>query len=279
MAPKKKKKPAANPARGFTTVSVPSKPRQDENPDDNLHIDEGTIDTPDDQVTATLHTKDAPAIPDICDLLPDQLEDYLEDAELQTLLDSDSIRCKSEAARQVTRLNTEIRQLRAQSVTLSTFGWLDDSNIERILHNSMTESPSTTSATDLFSDGDHKTLLHTWVLQQVLSSLAFPRVADALAYVLQTALVSELKTATGYTWGLTAALDWYALNVPLKELPDYQASPVQAADEGMSRLSVAENDGASILFLSEFFERCMLTRRRAFRNKVTKGRADEYCVI
>lgn len=247
MAPKKKKKPAANPARGFTTVSVPSKPRQVGNPEDDLDVDESIADTPGDPVTATLPPKDAAASPDIRDMLPDQLEDYLEDAELQTLLDSDSIRCKSEAARQVTRLRTEIRQLRAQSVTLSTYRWLDHSNVEQILRNPMTESTSTTSAADVFSNGDHKVLLHLWILQQVLCSLAFHRVSDALAHVLQNALASELKSATGHTWGLTAALDWYALNIPLKELPDYQASSVQEADEGLSRLSAAENEGTCIL--------------------------------
>ena len=247
MAPKKKKKPAANPARGFTTVSVQSKPRQVENPEDDLRTGESISDTAVDPVTATPRPKDAVASPNIRDMLPDQLEDYLEDAELQTLLDSDSIRCKSEAARHVTRLRTEIRQLRAQSVMLSTYGWLDHSNVEQILRSPMTESTSTTSAADVFSNGDHKVLLSLWILQQVLCSLAFPRVSDALAHVLQHALASEVKSATGHPWGLTAAFDWYAMNIPLKELPDYQASSVKESDEGLSLLAAAENEGMCIL--------------------------------
>ncbi len=246
MAPKKKKKPAPNAARGFTTVSVPSKPRQGEDREDDRPDVEDSMTAPADPMTSAPHKKDAPAGSDIRDMLPDQLEEYLEDAEIQILLDSESTRCKSEAARQVTRLKAEIRQLRAQSMTLSTFGWLDTSILGQILTGSVTDLASPNSVAELFSNGDQQVLLRLWILQQVLSSLAFPRVDDALSHVVQIALTSSLKTDTGYTWGLSAALDWYALNIQLKELPLYQVPAGRELGEGFVYQPAAEKDGTSI---------------------------------
>ena len=244
MAPKKKKKAASNPARGFATVSVPSKPRSE----DTLQGDQAGLESPLDPISApsplSLNADDGTTNPDIQDMLPDQLEEYLGDAELQALLDSDSTRWKSEAARQISRLRAEVRQLRGQAMTLSTMGWLDDSTIARILSDWDGRPNNLQTTTDLLRKGDHSILLDLWILQQVLSALAFPRVADALANVVQRALTHMFKNEIGYVWGLTVALDWYGLNLPIRDLPDYQSSSIRATDDSPISEAAEERLGA-----------------------------------
>ena len=243
MAPKKKKKAAANAARGFTTTSVPSKPRPDEAAEDARSDAEVTnSSTP---ISLPTHGSSIKGTqnPAIQDMHPDQLEQYLEDVELQALLDANSTRCKSDATRQISRLKTEIRQLRSQAMTLSTIGWLPVATIDYILTSSMTRPSSPSPATDILLRGDHIVLLDLWVLQQVLSSLALPRVDDALAHVLQVSLTHPIESDSGYAWGLSTALDWYALTCSLKELPDYQASSVPEPSDSPKLSAVAEQTG------------------------------------
>jgi ATP-dependent RNA helicase DHX29 len=226
MAPKKKKKAHGNPARGFSTVSVPSKPKRDVSSDSEAPAagpddDPAPVPVPE---TATLN-KDLEQT-DIRDMLPDELEIYLETAELEALLKSNSTRCKSEATRQITKLKTETSQLRPQSVQLSTFSWLDDHTVEQILSiydQDLFPPPATAS---LLQHGDHKLLLDLWILQQVLSSLGFPEPNKALAHLLQLAFTYTIRSDGGYIWGLSETWDWYALNFPLKELPEYQTFTV-----------------------------------------------------
>ena len=233
MAPKKKKRAAANPARGFTTVSVPSKPKQDDlvadsptatNDGVNIEPASSVMDTP---------TTDPGAPPNIQNMLPDELEDYLERAEIEGLLESDGTRCKSDAVRQITKLKTEIRQLRAQSTALTTFGWLDDSLISGIIALQQEEHTSLFETVEVPS-GDHKLLLDLWVLDQVLSALSLPRVDDVLDQIIHQALSRSFKSSSGYIWGLSQALDWYALNLSLQELPKYHLAsdlPIQDAED------------------------------------------------
>lgn len=234
-AGKKKKKPAANPARGFATTSIPSKPKPAQTDEEELDQPQPTVK---DQYASPTpnHFEGVSSVPasDFQNMLPDEFETYLEDAELQTLLDTNSPRCKSDSARQVSRLHVELRQLRPQSHQLSTFSWLDDAQADKVLLIPM-ESQSTPSNFDPLKNGDHKMVLDLWVLQRVLSALALPRIDEALKFVLDLALRHPLATDPAYIWGLIEALDWLAAHIPLNELPKYQTLSLAASESNNAK--------------------------------------------
>jgi ATP-dependent RNA helicase DHX29 len=223
---KKKKKAAANPARGFATTSVPSKPKMVQ-PDE----DEVSPPTPtpgDDKGSST--TKHLDRLPDVStpnfqNMMPDDFEAYLEDAELQIMLDANTARCKSEATRQSSRLQGEVRQLRSQSSQLTIHNWLDDTAANKILSLPL-EPSSSPSHFEPLKSGDQKLVLDLWILQRVLSALALPQIDQALRHVAGLALTRRLTSDGAYVWGLVEALDWLASNVAHKTLPSYQSSSV-----------------------------------------------------
>jgi ATP-dependent RNA helicase DHX29 len=223
---KKKKKPAANPARGFATTSVPSKPK-------TVQPDEDEVSPP----TPTPGDDNGPSTPkqldrlpdvstsDLQNMMPDDFEAYLEDAELQIMLDANTARCKSEATRQASRLQGEVRQLRSQSSQLTIHNWLDDTATDKILSRPL-EPSSSPSHFEPLKSGDQKLVLDLWILQRVLSALALPQIDQALRHVTGLALTRRLTSDGAYVWGLVEALDWLASDIALKALPSYQSSPV-----------------------------------------------------
>ena len=128
MAPTKKKKKAfSNPARGFATVSTPSK-RVDESPPDV----NGNRETPscDDKLVnpepeAQQLGSSEHGASNLQHMTPEELEQHLEEAGLQSLLDLHGQRSKKDASRQVARLETERRSLRQGGMVLETDGWLN----------------------------------------------------------------------------------------------------------------------------------------------------------
>ena len=141
---KKKKKPVANPARGFATTSLPSKAKQIDAPEQSSDDQDGSTADPAASslgqsrvlpFRGTVHESEKSKLKasGIEDMTPEQLEQHLENAELQSLLDANSTRCKAEAKRQVTKLEAERRQLRVQAQRLSTVHWLPFELISEIL--------------------------------------------------------------------------------------------------------------------------------------------------
>lgn len=230
MAPgKKKKKPAANPARGFATVSVPSKIK----PDDAEEIVSNDRQSSDVQPfpsnTSSKALQDgsqtrqsSQETKDIANMSPVELEAHLEDAELQSLVTGSASRCKSEAVRQASRLEVERRQLRDYAHRLSPHRWLDDELVEEVisLHTAEIEGVQRTAVTNIQSLND-RLLLNVWTLKQVLDRLHFSAVNDALKHIIKLELTGELQP-TESIWGLANALEWYALRIEPAKLPDYE---------------------------------------------------------
>ncbi|KIW17300.1 hypothetical protein PV08_04491 [Exophiala spinifera] len=229
MAPnKKKKKAVANPARGFATTSVPSKTKLADEPNENV-AESSTSTTPQDaQILENGDGATQSHLPKtsqkIEDMTPEQLEAHLEDSELEAFVEKYSSRCDADASRQVTRLETERRQLRLQAHKLSTYPWLPQQSIgELFAMNALWETMKDgMEQAPLPSSAEEKVLLDLWTLERVLQALKFPRVLEAVTHVAGLALSGRLSTSSDSLPGLTEAFQWYALGEDAEDLSSYE---------------------------------------------------------
>jgi ATP-dependent RNA helicase DHX29 len=225
MAPnKKKRKPVSNPARGFTTVSLPSKKAEtvspepevvtEPSPNDGRPTDDGTkCDHPPGSETGTS---------DLRNMTPEELEQHLEQAELQALLDLHRQRSKRDASRQITRLETERRSLRRSDMTLETESWLPQV-MEEILELARSASHELIAVKSSEGPLDQADLcIKLWTLKQVLESLHFRNIDGALKYLISISSVTPKPTTSSMVWGLEEAQHWLALHLQPEDLPGYQ---------------------------------------------------------
>ncbi|KAF3491166.1 uncharacterized protein GIQ15_00683 [Arthroderma uncinatum] len=188
MAPnKKKKKAASNPARGFATVSVPSKvkpasstepvepegPASSENLPDKQQAAEASQNT-----TATLP---ASHTPELHELTPEELERHLEEAELQAIVDKHGVKCKGDAARYSIKLTAEKRLLRPQATPLNhTSEWLSSDLLEKILEKEKIgakKQPVQANRTEfngqLTLSAEENVCVNMWIVRLTLLELGF----------------------------------------------------------------------------------------------------------
>ncbi|OBT97212.1 hypothetical protein VE01_04649 [Pseudogymnoascus verrucosus] len=226
---KKKKKPASNPARGFATTSVASKVRievaettpSDESPDNESEQRK------DETATESLSTSTTTGNTDT-QLTPEEFEKQLEESDLQVLVEKYSQKAKRDAARQVTRLQTDRRLLRGQADFLNTRKWLPPDLMDEILdivtadHRALGPSTADSPAT-LKPLTEEDLTIKLWTLQQALAGAGFPddRVRMVLTYILSISdkMVSGNKDSI---WGLEESLQWMARECSRDELPDYE---------------------------------------------------------
>lgn len=229
---KRKKKPASNPARGFATVSTPSKPKPEasptaspatgkskaepENEPQSTHREEPSADANAPQPTSSLQN-----------YTPEEIEKHLEEAELQILVDKYAAKCKNDATRQATKLVNERRIFRQQSVSLGLLEWLPAEIQENILElsgseeheylatNGRTSSNKTSSEEEMYNK--------LWTLKETLLKLDFPenRVEDALKHVLEYFAGNSTSAGRDVVWNLDEAMEWLATHSDKTELPSY----------------------------------------------------------
>lgn len=224
---KKKKKPASNPARGFTTTSVASKTKVE--PSDP-EVDEAPLNEPKDNDEAQHVEQTASAISSLAPngktLTAEEFEKQLEDSELQILVEKHAQKSKRDAARQKTRLETDRRLLRSQAETLSTRKWLPPELMEEILDLVKVEGRFTGSNEALGSSKqvpEEELTIRLWTLQQALIGSGFTE--EKVNLVLRHVLDISDKIGVGNKdaiWGMEEALDWLARNCSRDELPDYE---------------------------------------------------------
>ena len=234
---KKKKKPAANPARGFATVSVPSKPKPEgtETPSSTPGEAKATPQS-ESQTPRTEEPAAGAGAPQTDSSLqnfsPEELEKHLEESELQLLVDKYAAKCRNDAARQATKLETEKRVFRQQSVSLSLLEWLPTEIQDRILelagteeHEYLTSNGRGTSAKQAGSEEELYSKL--WTLKETLLKLGFPenRIQEALQHILLYFVGNPTSASREVVWNLDESLEWLATHSDKKELPSY----VQAA--------------------------------------------------
>lgn len=232
MAPnKKKKKPSANPARGFATTSIASKPKNNdlasESEAESFIIPLTSTETNTDLVK---DTKAVEPPTKLHELTPEEFEKQLEESELQSLVEQHASKSKRDSARQVTRLQTERRLLRGQTERLSYRQWLPPEAIENIIElirrgdgprDSRLDTEHTTKIPN-----EEESSVRLWTLQQTLQALDIPE--DRVQQVLQS-LIDQRGTYTltkgaakETIWGLEESLDWLALNCDPKDLLSYE---------------------------------------------------------
>lgn len=188
----KKKKPAANPARGFATTSVASKPKP-EKPEDAISTEPSGVNTPDTK-TATPTTKqngktDAPKANTergLHELSPEELEAQLEASELQQFIEQYAGKVRKESSRHVSRLQTDKRLLRGQSEYMTVRDWLPEELMQQIVEYATHGNNESSVAKERTLPKGDELLSKVWQLRLSLFGLDIPaeRVGDAMAHIL-----------------------------------------------------------------------------------------------
>jgi len=228
---KKKKKPiASNPARGFATTSIASKPKVEASvPEADPTPSKEAKDADDveqkEQVIATSSVPESATTKK--PLTAEEFEKQLEESELQVLVQKHAQKSKREALRQKTRLETDRRVLRSQAESLNTRKWLPPELMEEILDLVKSEGRFAGQSNDVSSStkqaSEEELTIRLWTLQQALIGAGFleDKVILALRHVLDISdrIGAGNKDAI---WGMEESLDWLARECPRMELPDYE---------------------------------------------------------
>jgi len=230
---KKKTKPAPNPARGFATTSVASKPRIDpaeadaaaQSTSKALEPAKGLASS---SARSTL-PQEATAKPnDSKQLSPEEFERQLEESELQLLVEKHSQKVKRDAQRQKSRLETDRRLLRGQAESVNSRKWLPQEIIDHVFNMIQAEGRFAASGLGSETSTSGKLLpeedltMKLWTLQQTLVSAGFSgqRVETVLNHILDISPQVALSNKESI-WGLDEALDWFARECDAEELPPY----------------------------------------------------------
>jgi len=244
MAPKKKsKKPVSNPARGFATTSIASKPRVAEAAPSSastpaqsrsFNNNNKTADTdapPKNDVPPSNSAKGATPAQNTLTakaLSPEEFEKQLEESELQLLVEKYGQTVRRLAQRQKSRLETDRRILRNGADTVNPKKWLPTELMDQILE--LIQAENRFAASGIVSDGatsrlppEEDLIIKLWTLQLTLQAAGMPsnRIQPALQYVLDIAPNISLNVKGESIWGLEEVLDWFARECSLEELPDY----------------------------------------------------------
>ncbi|RDL38031.1 p-loop containing nucleoside triphosphate hydrolase [Venustampulla echinocandica] len=227
---KKKKKPAANPARGVATTSIASKLKV-EVPEVEPTAPNGAQDRPkvgQKDTAAPVGTgSGAPGQPQN-ELSPEEFERHLETSELQGLVEKHAQKTKRDALRQRTRLETDRRVLRNQAESLNTRKWLPPELMEEILDLLKAEGRFTGQGAEVSGSikpaSEEDLTIRLWTLQQSLVGAGFSQ--DKVALALRFVLDISDKISVGSKdaiWGMEEALEWLARECSREELPDYES--------------------------------------------------------
>lgn len=223
MAPnKKKKKPVSHPARGFATVSTPSK-KADESPQEPKDNPEApSTDGKPMNATTRLHDHGGPedVASEVRHMTPEELERHLEEAELQSLLDVHGQSSKNDVGRQKARLEAERRNLRRGGMMLETESWLSPVMEEVLeLGRSSEDLVPTKKSGEHLDDTD--LCVKLWTVQQTLDSLHFRNIDGALKHLIRMSSVLPKPYSSSLIWGLDEALNWLARWSEPEDLPAY----------------------------------------------------------
>lgn len=247
---KKKKKPAANPARGFATVSIPSKPKSTPTEStaptstaESKSVSESDRPTPAEATQSVAEKK--PEGHSLQNYSPEELEKHLEDAELQILVEKYASKCKNDAARQVTKVETERRIFRQQAVPLNLLEWLPADIVSSVLRLAEMEESELSPGSGRDSNATKKPVseeelyMRLWSLRSTLLRLGFPqeKVEEALKHLLQYYSNNFISTNREMVCNFDEALDWLAMHCEPRELPSYTQANSQSRSDADRNIS------------------------------------------
>lgn len=259
MANKKKsKKPAANPARGFATTSIASKPRVDPAEGSaNKKTPAGKLDDaraapPSTNAPPTAAASAAQAEEDKApakELSPEEFERQLEESELQLLVEKHAQKVRRDALRQKSRLETDRRLLRSAAEPINTRKWLPQELMDHVLE--LIQAENRFAASSVSSEGatsrlppEEDLIIKLWTLQHTLEGAGFPdeRIQPALQFVLDIAPNIPPNGRGESIWGLEEALDWFARECSREELPDYSGRKTGPRSQAGAETSISVID-------------------------------------
>lgn len=216
MAPnKKKKKPQGNPARGFATTSIASKPKLEKpaaTQDDAIlpgHEEASTL-LPTPQPTSAPEP-----VPHKLELTPEEFEAQLERDELQLLVEKHAPKVRRESRRQLVKLQTDRRVLRTAAEPLTTYDWLSHAitdNIISLAHAESKDSNRRQGQQSLLKVlSEEEAISRLWMLDLVLREMDFSpaHIEPVLRWLCANAITVD---GTASVWGLQEALEWLALD-------------------------------------------------------------------
>ena len=268
---KKKKKPAANPARGFATVSVPSKPKAPEPTASTPETPESTTATPESgqpaapttaveasQQSSETQPKDTQSLQNYS---PEELERHLEESQLQLLVEKYAAKCRNDAARHVTKLETERRLMRQQAASLNVFEWLPTEVLNRILGLAeMEESELSPQPGAKRALSEEDLYMRLWTLKEALVKLGFSevKVDESLKHLLLYFAGNPVPANKDrdFLWNLDELLDWLALHCSPSELPSYARTSTALPKDADKTLSWISGKSRLLVFLSKSNANC-----------------------
>lgn len=215
----KKKKPASNPARGFATTSVASKPKaavekpaaSEAKPSKSeAATKSGPTSGPTIEGSPTGPTIQAPVAQ-----TPEELEAQLERDELQLLVEKHAAKVRRESRRLVSKFQTDQRVLRPQAQTISTTDWIAEEILDRIMSLAHAESNDSNRRQGhqplLKVLSEEEAMARLWSLDHTLRDMGFEEdhIRPALQWLCANA--ASVDTSSG-SWGFQEALEWLALN-------------------------------------------------------------------
>ena len=238
--PSKKKKPAANPARGFATTSIAKKvvtevPQAKEEPEPAEQTLEDSkqdaLNGLSQQQQTASESRDTH--PELHELSPDALEARLEEEEVQLLVAKHGPQVQRAVDRQVNKLSTDYRVLRGHAQFLQTRTLLPlelESKVLELAKQDLEDSATATLALARNPSHEEDYTTRLWILQRTLRSLGFPKesVEKALSFALRLGPDIDKDSPV---WALDECLDWLTLELEEDELPVYDQTTGKARDE------------------------------------------------
>ena len=215
----KKKKPAGNPARGFATTSVASKPKPEKAAAEapasviaQVQTKESGAAAPE---PASKPTQPAETPKEEVAPTPEELEAQLERDELQLLVEKHAAKVRRESNRHVSRFQTDRRLLRSQSHSMTVHEWLPSEVLDSIT--SLAQAESNDSNRRQGQQSFLKTLTEEdamsklWTLDLTLRDLGFSQhhIQPVLKWLCANA--ASVDASSGL-WGLQESLEWLALD-------------------------------------------------------------------
>lgn len=265
MPSKKKKKPAANPARGFATTSVASKPKAEDVTDSADASDAGSAVT----VPTSVASEDVKLAHDATQggtktavakqVTAEELEEQLERDDLQLLMEKVSRKVQRDASRQVVKVETDRRVLRTQAQPLYTRDCLPDELmlevIELVKGDLFSESLAVPNPKPLSSSGfEDDAVTKLWTLRQALAELYISdiRIDATLRWICDQSIQDEPMSI----WGFEESLDYLAITDDGKDLPVYDQpyrKPASLLDEDISGKPTPQPNSTSNLCWTRFW--------------------------
>jgi ATP-dependent RNA helicase DHX29 len=222
---KKKKKPASNPERGFATSSVASKSKRELVDDEqaerkHLVVAKGDGAASDTGTGPGKPTEPTPGTTDLRNMTPEELEEELERNDLQLFVETHGPKVCREAQRQISRIQTDNRVLRAQSQLLNISPWLTDELVDDIIV-ATKRNQEETSATEAPRKISEETWVsRLWFLHQVLQGIGISK-DDSLFALERLQLKENSSDTSSIAWGIRECFEILALECNRVQIPPY----------------------------------------------------------